>query len=198
MLLTAASEHLGTGRMSVCDELRFWAQQKLGSSCVLCVAACSEEEISNMKLELDKYGIQMPAFNKIGGILANELSVDEAAGERSVLWLAVRGGGCTELTPSLFPSVHAAVIAINEAVDRGDFAVTAEALWNPNAMLRDLQGALVSVYQEILQQARRRKAKQAGDRVSSDASVFCTYTKKTEVNITHIQVWTSSFIYLGF
>lgn len=33
-----------------------------------------------MKLELDKYGIQMPAFSKIGGILANELSVDEAAG----------------------------------------------------------------------------------------------------------------------
>lgn len=33
-----------------------------------------------MKLELDKYGIQMPAFNKIGGILANEMSVDEAAG----------------------------------------------------------------------------------------------------------------------
>lgn len=42
----------------------------------LCI---SEEEISNMRLELDKYGIQMPAFSKIGGILANELSVDEAA-----------------------------------------------------------------------------------------------------------------------
>lgn len=40
----------------------------------------AEEEINNMKLELDKYGIQMPAFSKIGGILANELSVDEAAG----------------------------------------------------------------------------------------------------------------------
>lgn len=43
----------------------------------VCVA---EEEIDNMKSELDKYGIQMPAFNKIGGILANELSEDEAAG----------------------------------------------------------------------------------------------------------------------
>lgn len=32
-----------------------------------------------MKSELEKYGIQMPAFSKIGGILANELSVDEAA-----------------------------------------------------------------------------------------------------------------------
>lgn len=39
----------------------------------------SEEEINNMKIELEKYNIQMPAFSKIGGILANELSVDEAA-----------------------------------------------------------------------------------------------------------------------
>lgn len=35
-----------------------------------------------MKSELEKYGIQMPAFSKIGGILANELSVDEAACKR--------------------------------------------------------------------------------------------------------------------
>ena len=40
-----------------------------------------------MKRELDKYGIQMPAFSKIGGILANELSVDEAAG----MWSHVLG-----------------------------------------------------------------------------------------------------------
>lgn len=39
----------------------------------------AEEEISNMRKELEKYGIQMPSFSKIGGILANELSVDEAA-----------------------------------------------------------------------------------------------------------------------
>lgn len=46
-----------------------------------------EEEISNMRSELDKYGIQMPAFSKIGGILANELSVDEAACESSDIQL---------------------------------------------------------------------------------------------------------------
>lgn len=33
----------------------------------------TEEEISAMRKELDKYGIQMPAFSKIGGILANEV-----------------------------------------------------------------------------------------------------------------------------
>lgn len=48
-----------------------------------------------MRGELEKYGIQMPAFGKIGGILANEMPVDEAA-------------------------LHAAVIAINEALDKQD------------------------------------------------------------------------------
>ena len=52
-----------------------------------------------MRAELDKYGIQMPAFGKIGGILANEMPVDEAA-------------------------LHAAVIAINEAIDKNVSQVT--------------------------------------------------------------------------
>ena len=33
----------------------------------------TEEEISAMRKELEKYGIQMPAFSKIGGILTNEV-----------------------------------------------------------------------------------------------------------------------------
>lgn len=45
----------------------------------------TEEEISNMRRELEKYGLHMPAFNKIGGILANELSVDEAACKQTSL-----------------------------------------------------------------------------------------------------------------
>ncbi|KAF6731923.1 Ras GTPase-activating-like protein IQGAP1 [Oryzias melastigma] len=96
----------------------------------------TDEEINNMKLELDKYGIQMPAFNKIGGILTNELSVDDAA-------------------------VHAAVVAINKALDRGDVAVTADALKNPAALLTHLEEALMSVYQQVLQQAKKRKAETA-------------------------------------
>lgn len=51
-------------------------------TCVLSLSLVfSEEEINNMKIELEKYNIQMPSFSKIGGILANELSVDEAACE---------------------------------------------------------------------------------------------------------------------
>lgn len=44
--------------------------------------------------ELGKYGCQLPQFGKIGGILASELPVDEAA-------------------------LHAVVIAVNEAVEKG-------------------------------------------------------------------------------
>ncbi|XP_051629071.1 ras GTPase-activating-like protein IQGAP3 [Manacus candei] len=99
----------------------------------------TEEEINNMKRELEKYGLQLPAFSKIGGILANELSVDEAA-------------------------VHAAVLAINEAVDRGVVAQTMETLLNPSAMLQDLRGELAGAYQEVLHRAKLEKGSNARNR----------------------------------
>uniref|UniRef100_A0A8C3AH66 IQ motif containing GTPase activating protein 2 n=1 Tax=Cyclopterus lumpus TaxID=8103 RepID=A0A8C3AH66_CYCLU len=94
----------------------------------------------NMRSELEKYGIQMPAFSKIGGILANELSVDEAA-------------------------LHAAVIAINEAVERGETSVTMGALNNPNAMLRNNQEVLAQDYQDTLSQTKARKQDQSSGRL---------------------------------
>ncbi|XP_054662451.1 ras GTPase-activating-like protein IQGAP3 [Grus americana] len=99
----------------------------------------TEEEINNMKRELEKYGLQLPAFSKIGGILANELSVDEAA-------------------------VHAAVLAINEAVDRGLAAQTMVALCNPSAMLLDLREGLADAYQEVLHRAKLEKGSNARNR----------------------------------
>ncbi|XP_069481247.1 ras GTPase-activating-like protein IQGAP1 isoform X2 [Ambystoma mexicanum] len=99
----------------------------------------TEEEIDNMKSELEKYGIQMPAFSKIGGILANELSVDEAA-------------------------LHAAVIAINEAIDHGDPGETFTALRNPNAMLVNLNETQAPGYQEVLYRAKQSKASNARNR----------------------------------
>ncbi|XP_072702875.1 ras GTPase-activating-like protein IQGAP3 isoform X3 [Ciconia boyciana] len=99
----------------------------------------TEEEINNMKRELEKYGLQLPAFSKIGGILANELSVDEAA-------------------------VHAAVLAINEAVDRGVVAQTMVALRNPSAMLLDLREVLAGAYQEMLHRAKLEKGSNARNR----------------------------------
>uniref|UniRef100_A0A8C7K646 IQ motif containing GTPase activating protein 2 n=1 Tax=Oncorhynchus kisutch TaxID=8019 RepID=A0A8C7K646_ONCKI len=102
-----------------------------------CVPVCpTEEEISNMRSELEKYGIQMPTFSKIGGILANELSVDEA-------------------------TLHAAVFAINEAVDKGEAAVTIGTLKNPNAMLRNTGEELAQDYQDTLSRAKASKELQA-------------------------------------
>lgn len=125
-----------------------------------------------MRSELDKYGIQMPTFSKIGGILANELSVDEAACKSVLLQLAVvqRSSSslsslCSELT--VLPPVHAAVIAINEAVDRGQAALTMGAMNNPNAMLKNLQEALAQDYQDALSQAKSRKMSQSSGRVRS-------------------------------
>uniref|UniRef100_A0A670KMJ3 IQ motif containing GTPase activating protein 1 n=1 Tax=Podarcis muralis TaxID=64176 RepID=A0A670KMJ3_PODMU len=106
----------------------------------------TEEEISNMRLELEKYGIQMPAFGKIGGILANELSVDEAA-------------------------LHAAVIAINDAIDRQIPVETFAAMRNPNAMLVNLEEPLAPTYQSTLYQAKRDKTENARNKVK-----FILYT----------------------
>ncbi|XP_039629322.1 ras GTPase-activating-like protein IQGAP1 [Polypterus senegalus] len=99
----------------------------------------TEEEINNMKSELEKYGIQMPAFSKIGGILANELSVDEAA-------------------------LHAAVIAINDAIDHGVPEGTISAMRNPNAMLVNLDDSYAHQYQDTLCQAKQDKVLSARKR----------------------------------
>ncbi|NXP48122.1 IQGA2 protein, partial [Heliornis fulica] len=96
----------------------------------------TEEEISNMRKELEKYGIQMPSFSKIGGILASELSVDEAA-------------------------LHAAVIAINEAIEKGVAEKTIVTLRNPNAKLLNVDEELAVDYQNELFEAKRRKESNA-------------------------------------
>jgi len=58
-----------------------------------CVCGLTDEEISNMRRELDKYGIQMPAFSKIGGMLASEV--------RLYIILSAVGCICTVYTPSV-------------------------------------------------------------------------------------------------
>ncbi|PNJ56780.1 IQGAP3 isoform 4 [Pongo abelii] len=124
------------------------------------------EELSNMASELAKYGLQLPAFSKIGGILANELSVDEAA-------------------------VHAAVLAINEAVERGVVEDTLAALQNPSALLENLREPLAAVYQEMLARAKMEKAANArnhDDRESQD--IYDHYLTQAEIqgNINHVNV----------
>ncbi|NWH48746.1 IQGA3 protein, partial [Fregata magnificens] len=126
----------------------------------------TEEEINNMKRELEKYSLQLPAFSKIGGILANELSVDEAA-------------------------VHAAVLAINEAVDRGVAAQTMVALRNPSAMLLDLREVLAGAYQEVLHRAKLEKGSNARNRVipeGEDIYDRCLTQAEIQGNINKVNV----------
>lgn len=107
----------------------------------------TEEEISAMRQELDKYGIQMPAFSKIGGILASELSVDDAA-------------------------LHAAIIAINEAIDQQVAPETYAALQNPSAMLVNLELGTPEEYQEYLFHAKDVKAENARNKSLDPDSTY--------------------------
>uniref|UniRef100_A0A8C6J8G4 Uncharacterized protein n=1 Tax=Melopsittacus undulatus TaxID=13146 RepID=A0A8C6J8G4_MELUD len=125
----------------------------------------TEEEINHMKRELEKYGLQLPAFSKIGGILANELSVDEAA-------------------------VHAAVLAINQAVEQGVVAQTMGALLNPSAMLLGLRPELAAAYQEMLHRAKLEKGSNARNRVRRGEDIYDHYLTQAEIqgNINKVNV----------
>ena len=50
-----------------------WGNYHWTGSRIIINFAIVEEEISAMRKELEKYGIQMPAFSKIGGILESEV-----------------------------------------------------------------------------------------------------------------------------
>lgn len=63
-------------------------------------------------------------------------------------------------------SVHAAVIAINEAIDRQVPADTLTAMKNPNAMLINLDDQLESTYQATLYRAKQDKMENARNRVA--------------------------------
>lgn len=61
--------------------------------------------------------------------------------------------------------VHAAVFAINEAIDKGQAEGTMQALKNPNAMLRNTHSDLAQDYQDALSHAKKTKEDQASGRV---------------------------------
>lgn len=63
--------------------------------------------------------------------------------------------------------VHAAILAINDAVERGVVEDTLAALQNPNALLENLREPLAVVYQELLAIAKMEKAANARNHVRS-------------------------------
>ncbi|XP_065836977.1 ras GTPase-activating-like protein IQGAP1 [Oscarella lobularis] len=124
------------------------------------IAEFTEEEISAMQKALEQYGIQMPHFGKIGGILAKEMSVDEAA-------------------------VHAAILAINEAIDKGEASATLAALNNPVAGLLNVSAANADRYQDALSREKTEKVSKApprtGEEQDDEGDVYDYMLTKAEI-----------------
>jgi Ras GTPase-activating-like protein IQGAP1 len=110
----------------------------------------SDEEMAAMRSALEAYGLPMPQFRKIGGILANEMPVDEAA-------------------------LHAAIIAINDALDKDSIKATLAALQNPNACLEGVDPSCAEKYHLVLQTQKREKMKNARERTLDDSYIPDVY-----------------------
>ncbi len=104
------------------------------------VAKFTEEEITTMASELQKYGLNLPAFSKIGGILANEMRIDEAA-------------------------LHAAMLAINDAVEKKDLEVLLNDLKLHDAHLTNVVDDYIKFYHELMHEAKINKSNIAQTKV---------------------------------
>lgn len=135
------------GKVDFTGELQVSASLSRGLTCAsrwLAASAPSsltEEEINNMKSELEKYGIQMPAFSKIGGILANELSVDEAARERWLWWCHKGRGLASEVWQTLTVSspwgIYRHIKSTINMMGWGSWSISS---WNVSSLVQQVQG----------------------------------------------------------
>lgn len=71
------------------------------------------------------------------------------------------------IPPSPLSPVHAAVIAINEAIDHGVPEGTLTTMQNPNAMLVNLDASSAHQYHDTLYQAKGEKVANSRKRVCS-------------------------------
>lgn len=97
------------------------------------VAKFTEEEITTMAKELKKYGLQLPAFSKIGGILANEMPVDEAA-------------------------LHAAILAINDSIEKKNLETLLANLKLPDAHLYNIFDEYIKFYHDCMYEGKVQKS----------------------------------------
>ncbi|KAG7199806.1 hypothetical protein KM043_000468 [Ampulex compressa] len=110
----------------------------------------TDEEIDAVSKELQKYGIQMPSFQKIGGLLTNSMAVDAAA-------------------------LHAAVIAVNQAiVDKSQDRLLAT-LQIKVAQLKNVIAEYTEDYADALFEAKEIKTQAALNRSLNDSYVSDAY-----------------------
>ncbi|XP_063995334.1 ras GTPase-activating-like protein IQGAP1 [Diachasmimorpha longicaudata] len=110
----------------------------------------TDAEIDTVSAELKKYGIQMPAFQKIGGLLTNSMAGDTAA-------------------------LHAAVIAINQSLTSSNKKSLFTGLQNPSARLRNVNPVHIQDYYEALQTAKDLKTQAALNKSLNDSYVPDAY-----------------------
>ncbi|XP_031839391.1 ras GTPase-activating-like protein IQGAP1 [Nomia melanderi] len=110
----------------------------------------TEEEINAVSKELQKYGIQMPSFQKIGGLLANSMETDTA-------------------------TLHAAVIAINQAIIEKDYEKILTTLQNKVVQLNNVIPCYIREYRNSLLEAKDSKAQAALNRSLNDSYVPDVY-----------------------
>ena len=91
-----------------------------------------ENSIISIAGEFTEYGLEMPTFSKIGGVLAADLRVDEAAH-------------------------HAAIIAVNESLDGVKPGEVVDAFRRSAAALEDVDARLGEHYHLVLVQAKAEK-----------------------------------------
>ena len=128
-----------------------------------------------MEEALTKYNIQLPVFSKIGGLLASEISIDEAA-------------------------LHAAILAINKAIQNNDLVDLEEKMKNADAHLDDIKSSRIEQYHSQLSEELERKVmaglsklpqdENQGGETSADIS-FKVMEENGDVyavNLTHFEI----------
>ncbi|OAD59074.1 Ras GTPase-activating-like protein IQGAP1 [Eufriesea mexicana] len=106
----------------------------------------TEEEINAVSKELKKYGIQMPSFQKIGGLLADSMEIDAV-------------------------TLHAAVIAINQAIVEKNNDKILTTLQNKVVQLNSIMPCYIEEYKDALLEAKESKTQAALNRSLNDSYV---------------------------
>ncbi|KAH0952189.1 hypothetical protein HN011_000264 [Eciton burchellii] len=119
----------------------------------------SEEDIDSVSRELQKYEIQMPAFQKIGGLLANSIATDAAA-------------------------LHAAVFAVNQVVTDNDNDKVLRTLQNKELQLNNVKSAYIDKYIIALLNAKNEKIEMALNKSLNDSYVADAYDEL----LTHAEI----------
>ncbi|KNC77497.1 hypothetical protein SARC_10040 [Sphaeroforma arctica JP610] len=121
----------------------------------------SDDDISAIQTALVRYGVKLPQFSTVGGQLAKELSSDLAG-------------------------MHAAILAINQTVDKQVTADTLDALKITKAHIDHVQECYGQAYQEMLWRARTAKRHKSSEAMSASQNIDVYLTNLTQCEIQHV------------